>query len=169
MEILSVMTYRIVNRAVLAAFAVVAMAVAVKTATCDWNMCFLSATMGRACILCGCTRDVVCLLKGEPMVNNPWAGYILFGIALELVGRGLASFLTFPRSVWKFDALVHGVMLVIFMIVHAAIILTALEAMDSLPHPRPAQPPPSERGSAASDARTPRLRTEIHQGGGGDG
>lgn len=107
--------YRLVNRILAAALAVLAAAALARHyAGCDTS-CWARLVYGRECVLCGCTRDFAGLLRGEAPWRNAWSAFFFAAYALEWLWRAAGAFVCFSRRVAAADILVHAAAGAVFM------------------------------------------------------
>lgn len=108
------MTYKTVNRALIAAMVILAALISIAYFRNDVN-CLMRLKEGRECIICGCTRDFFDMFHFAAPTRNPLSGYLFFAIAFELVYRVVYAFKTAPRALIIADIVSHGIAAAIFM------------------------------------------------------
>ena len=118
-----VATYKTANRTILAIFAILAAAVAAAVAA-GVATCPSRALFGRECILCGCTRDFLSMMRLEFRFINPISPWLACSLAAELPYRAVFSFAHAPRALCAADAALHAIAAAAFLAANFSILFS---------------------------------------------
>lgn len=108
-------TYRLVNR-LAATLLVLALAIVVARACWFPSECPFAKVLGRPCVACGVTRDVLLMARGCRPAHNPCTILYLAWFVFEVCFRTAGAFLTHPRFFAAVDAALHAVWLFIWLL-----------------------------------------------------
>lgn len=100
-------SYRLVNAFLLLGLGILSISIVLIYYCFDIDVCLMRAWFKEECLLCGCTRDFIGILRLQWPTLNIVSLYLFIGLVLECCYRCLGTIIPFPRWMAKLDILGH--------------------------------------------------------------